>query len=95
MGFKSQINARRKLLNRTIPEIAEYVAIQPPNLYRMLASDRDMRGSTLDALAAALDAQWMLIPKHLVPEVERLLSGKTIGPDDVPSSVERLLGDKQ
>jgi hypothetical protein len=95
MSFKSQINARRKLLNRTIPEIAEYVAIQSPNLYRMLASDRDMRGSTLDALAAALDAQWMLIPKHLVPEVERLLSGKTIGPDDVPSSVERLLGDKQ
>jgi hypothetical protein len=61
----------------------------------MLASGRDMRASTLDALASALDAQWVLVPKHLVPEVERLLSGKGIGPDDAPSSIERLLGDAE
>jgi hypothetical protein len=94
MSFVSQLNARRKSLKRKIPEIAEYIAVQPSNLYRMLASGRDMRGSTLDALAAALDAQWMLVPKHLIPEVERLLSGKAIGPDDAPSSVERLLGEQ-
>jgi hypothetical protein len=95
MSFIHQLNARRKSLKRTIPEIAGYIAMQPSNLYRVFAAERDMRGSTLDALAAALDAQWMLVPKHVVPQVERLLSGKSVGPDDAPSSIERMLGEPE
>lgn len=80
-------------MKKKVPEIAKYVAMAPSNVYRMFASGRDMKASTLEAFAAALDAQWVLVPKHLLPEVERLLSGKSVGPDDVPSSIERMLGD--
>ncbi len=93
MTLIDQLQARRRLLKKKIPEIAAYVAMDPSNVYRMFASGRDMRASTLEAFAAALDAQWVLVPKHLLPDVERLLSGKSIGPDNVPSSIERMLGD--
>jgi len=49
------------------------------------------RLGTVEALANAMGASVVVIPKHLLPEVERLLSGKAIGPDDVPSSVDRFL----
>ena len=95
MSLTEQLQARRKSLKKTIPEIAEYIAMDPSNVYRMFASGRDMRTSTIEAIAAALGAQWVLVPKHLLPEVERLLSGKSIGPDNVPSSIERMLGNDE
>ena len=91
-----QIRARRKQLNRTLETLATFIGMQRTYLSVILSakSKKDIRSSTLEALAAGLDAQWVLIPKHLMPEVERLLSGKQIGPGQVPSSVQRLLGDK-
>lgn len=62
-----------------------------PQVSNVLSGKVDSRLSTVEALADSMDASLVLIPKHLLPEVARLLSGKTIRPDDVPSTVDRLL----
>jgi hypothetical protein len=93
MNFFDQLRARRAALQRPLPVVAQYVAMERSNLYRLLAGSRDAKASTLSGLAAALDAEWVLVPKHLLPDVERLLSGQTLAPDNVVSSVQRLLGD--
>ena len=89
----TQLNLQRENSGKSVQEIGEIVGIAPSNLYRMLKPGRDLRASTLEAIGSSLNAQWMLIPKHLLPEVERLLAGKSIGPDEVPSSIDRLLGE--
>ena len=37
--------------------------------------------ATLEALAAALDAQWVLVPNERAQEVRQVLEGKGSGPD--------------
>lgn len=91
MNFLQQIRHRRAALDKPISAIAQEIAMKLPNLYRLLSGRHDTKASTLEALAATLNAQWVLVPKHLVPEVTRLLSGKTLAPDEVPSSIERML----
>jgi len=66
-----------------------------PQVSNVLGGKVDARVGTVEALANAMDANLVLIPKHLLPEVERLLSGKTIGPDDVPSTVDRIFGGRK
>jgi transcriptional regulator with XRE-family HTH domain len=91
-NLHEQLSQRRKALGRTVSDLATVTGIAQPNLSNILAGKRTALGPTLEAIGEALDAKWVLIPKHLVPEVERLLSGKPIGPDDVPSTVDRLFG---
>lgn len=91
MHFVDKLRARRLVSGKSPKDIARDVAMQLPNLYRLLSGKHDMKGSTLDALAASLDAEWVLVPKHLLPEINRLLSGKTLAPDNVPSAMERML----
>lgn len=62
-----------------------------PQVSNVLSGKLDSRLSTLEALGDAMDASLVLIPKHLLPEISRILSGKPIGPDDIPSTVDRLL----
>ena len=91
MNFFDQIRARRIALGKSPAEIARDVVMKLPNLYRLLSGKHDAKASTLAALAASLNAEWVLVPKHLMPDVNRLLSGKTLAPDNVPSAMERLL----
>jgi transcriptional regulator with XRE-family HTH domain len=92
MDFFSQLQQRRAQLGKTHRALSEATGIASPNVSNIITGKKDVKASTLQAMADALDARWMLIPKHLLPEVERLLSGKAIGPDQVPSTVERLFG---
>lgn len=91
MKFFDQIHVRRVALGKSPTDIAREIAMQLPNVYRLLSGKHDAKASTLDALAASVNAEWVLVPKHLLPEVNRLLSGKTLAPDDVPSAMERML----
>lgn len=91
MNFLDQIRDRRAVLKKPVPVIAQEIAMQLPNLYRLLTGRHDTKASTLEALAATLNAEWVLVPKHLAPEVARLLSGKTLAPDAIPSAIERML----
>ncbi|MBI3713968.1 MAG: helix-turn-helix domain-containing protein [Burkholderiales bacterium] len=94
MDFIAQLRLRRKSSGKTVPELSRITGIEVSNLYRTLKSEADVRSSTLGDLASALDCQWVLVPKHLLPEIERLISGKPIGMDDAPSTVDRFLADK-
>jgi len=80
------------MLGKTLQELASLTAMSVPQVSNVLNGKVDSRLSTCQALADAMDANLVVVPKHLLPEISRLLSGKTIGPDDVPSTVDRLLG---
>ena len=92
MTVLEQLQQRRSQLGKTLQNLASLTAMSVPQVSNVLSGKVDSRLSTFEALADAMDASLVLIPKHLLPEVARLLSGKTIGPDDVPSTVDRLLG---
>lgn len=91
MNFTEQLSRRRDQLTRTNAALATLTGYAASHLSAIFRGKKDCQGSTLEALADALDAQWVLVPRHLMPEVERLMSGKPIGPDDVPSGLERVL----
>jgi predicted transcriptional regulator len=87
-----QLQQRRRTLGKTLQSLSEVTAMSVPQVSNVLSGKVDSRLSTIEALADAMDANLVMVPKHLLPEVLRLLSGKTIGPDNVPSTVDRLLG---
>lgn len=95
MAIFQQLQARRSLLGKTLQHLADLTGMSVPQVSNVLGGKVDARVGTVEALANAMDANLVLIPKHLLPEVERLLSGKTIGPDDVPSTVDRLFGGRK
>ncbi|WP_245845207.1 helix-turn-helix domain-containing protein [Noviherbaspirillum humi] len=78
------------MLDRNLAEISQLTGMPASHISTILNGRKDAQASTLEALASAMDAKWMLIPRHLLPEVERLLAGKAVGPDDVPSTIDRL-----
>jgi transcriptional regulator with XRE-family HTH domain len=92
MTLFQQLQQRRRLLDKTLQDLSGLTAMSVPQVGNALNGKVDSRLSTLEALADAMDASLVVIPKHLLPEVNRLLSGKAIGPDNVPSTVDRLLG---
>jgi transcriptional regulator with XRE-family HTH domain len=91
MTVFEQLQQRRRQLGKTLQSLANLTAMSVPQVSNVLAGKVDSRLGTVEALADAMDASLVLIPKHLLPEVSRLLSGKSVGPDDVPSTVDRLL----
>jgi transcriptional regulator with XRE-family HTH domain len=93
MSIFEQLHRRRRQVGKTLQSLANLTAMSAPQVSNVLSGKVDSRASTLEALADAMDASLVLIPKHLLPEVSRLLSGKTIGPDNVRSTVDRLLGE--
>lgn len=91
MKVSEQLQLRRRELGKTLQALSDLTAMSVPQVSNVLSGKVDSRLSTVEALADSMDASLVLIPKHLLPELARLLSGKTIGPDDVPSTVDRLL----
>lgn len=87
-----QLQSRRRQLGKSLVDIGRLTGMSSSHLSNILNGKKDAQSSTLNALADALDAKWILIPRHLLPEIERLLAGKSIGPDSVPSTVDRLFG---
>lgn len=91
MTIFEQLQQRRGELRKTLKSLANLTAMSVPHISNALSGKVDARFSTLEALADAMDARLVLVPKHLLPEISRLLSGKSIGPDDVPSTIDRFL----
>lgn len=90
MKISEQLHARRAQLNRTLQQVHALSGIALSSVSNILKGNVEARSGTLEALADTLDANWVLVPRHLLPEVQRLLSGKVIGPDASPSTVEQL-----
>lgn len=92
MSFIDQLNRLRRLRDTPVARLAELVGMARPNLVTTLTGKHDSRGSTLDALASALEAQWVLVPKEHLLEVQRILEGRGTGPDyEAKSAVELFL----
>ena len=92
MKLSEQLSARRNLSNRTLQQLHDVTGIATSSVSKLLSGKSEARAGTLEALADALDSTWVLVPKHLLPEIQRLLSGKAIGPDEAPSTVDQLFG---
>ena len=92
MKLSELLSARRVQSKRTLQQIHDITGIATSSVSKLLSGKSDAKAGTLEALADALDATWVLVPKHLLPEVQRLLSGKAIGPDEAPSTVDQLFG---
>ena len=92
VSFVSQIRAliaRRKV---TVTALAPRIGMARPNLTAALSGRHDTRASTLDAVAFALDAEWVLVPQEFGEEVRRVLEGKGQGPDrDAKSAADLFL----
>lgn len=90
MSFFTQLKNRRAQLGKTLSSLSQLTGMPVSQISNVLNGAKDAQASTLAALADAMDASWVLVPRHLQRELERLLSGKTIGPDEVPSTIDRL-----
>jgi transcriptional regulator with XRE-family HTH domain len=86
-----QLKKRRLEMNIVLEDLANATLIAPGAISQILNGKRDARLSSCESLAAAMNANLMVIPYHLMPEVNRLLSGQAIGPDDVPTAAEMIL----
>ncbi len=79
----------------SLADVGRLIGMAPSNLSAALSGRQDVRASTLNAIAAALDAEWVLVPKEQLEDVRQVLAGKSSGPDRAaPTSVDLLLGDE-
>ncbi len=92
MKISELLSARRARSKLTLQQLHDVTGIATSSVSKLLNGKSEAKAGTLEALADALDASWVLVPKHLLPEVQRLLSGKAIGPDEAPSTVDQLFG---
>jgi DNA-binding Xre family transcriptional regulator len=92
MSFVPQLRAliaRRKM---TLTMLASQIGMARPNLTAAMSGRHDTRASTLESVAFALDAEWMLVPKEHREEVQRVIEGKGPGPDrDAKSAADLFL----
>lgn len=96
MSFIDQIRALLSRRDMSVTALSELTGIARPNLSATLAGRHDARSHTLDALAAGVDAQWVLVPKEYLAAVRQILAGKGTGPDlGAPSAAEMFLKDRQ
>lgn len=87
-----QLRERRAL---SLAAIGKLIGMAPSNLSAALSGKQDVRVSTLNSIAAALDAEWVLVPREQLDAVRQVLSGKAAGPDRAaPTSIDLLLGDE-
>ncbi|WP_206363434.1 helix-turn-helix domain-containing protein [Cupriavidus necator] len=81
MSLVSQCRQLREARGKTLTDIGRVLGMATQNLSAILLGKKDSRASTLEALAAALDAQWVLVPNERIQEVRQVLEGKGSGPD--------------
>lgn len=79
MSFVGQIKTLLSRRGMSVTELSGLTGIARPNLSATLAGRHDARSNTLDALAAGLDAQWVLVPKEHLAAVRQVLAGKVLG----------------
>jgi transcriptional regulator with XRE-family HTH domain len=92
MSFIDQLRRLVAQRGTTPARLAGLVGIARPNLVTTLSGKHDTRGSTLEAIAGALDAQWVLVPKEHLAAVRQVLEGRDTGPDrDAKGAVDLFL----
>ncbi|WP_011297792.1 MULTISPECIES: helix-turn-helix domain-containing protein [Cupriavidus] len=81
MSLLSQTQTLRNRRGITIADLSRMIGMAAQNLSTILRGKKDSRASTFESLAAAMDAEWVLVPKEKLAEVRQVLDGKGSGPD--------------
>ncbi len=81
MSLTQQLADLREKRHVTLAVIGSLVGMAVPNLSAVFRGRGDSRTSTVEALATALDAEWVLVPKEHLHEVRQVIEGKGTGPD--------------
>ncbi|WP_235844699.1 helix-turn-helix domain-containing protein [Cupriavidus agavae] len=82
---------RRQL---SISQLGRMIGMAHQNLSAILRGEKDSRASTFEALAAAMGAEWVMVPRENLAEVRQILEGKGSGPDRSARSTLDYLLDK-
>jgi len=93
-SFPDQLSTLRKRRQQSIAQMSTLLGMAVSNLASALNGKRDLRASTVEALASALDAKWVLVPNEYALEVDRLIEGKGTGPDSQAKTSMTLLLEK-
>ena len=97
MHFTDQLVALRARRRMSLATIGGIVGMAVPNLSAVLRGRGDTKGSTLDSIASALDAEWVLVPKEHCEAVRRIVEGAASSPaftDAAPRTIE-IYSDKK
>jgi transcriptional regulator with XRE-family HTH domain len=81
MSLANQCHKLRKLRGSSLAAMGRVVGMAESNLSNVLTGKRDSRASTLEGIASALNAEWVLVPAEKLAEVKQVLGGKGAGPD--------------
>lgn len=92
MNVLAYLDERRKQLNRTLDFLREKTGLGKSHLSRVLGEKLDVRLSTVDALATALDAELIVVPKEIAGEVRQFIEarGQITRPDSKSASESYL-----
>lgn len=80
MHLTDQLAALRARRRMSLAAIGHLIGMAVPNLSAVLRGRGDTKASTLLAVATALDAEWVLVPKTHLPQVRQLLDADADGP---------------
>lgn len=70
------LSARRKQLNYTLDNLRDKTGLGNSHLSRLLSGHMDVRLSNVEALASALDAELIVVPKEIASEVHQFIASK-------------------
>lgn len=73
MHFTDQLAALRARRRLSLAAIGSLIGMAVPNLSAILRGRGDTKASTLAAVASALEAEWVLVPKEHLRRVRHVL----------------------
>lgn len=73
MHFTDQLAALRTRRRMSLAAIGGRIGMAVPNLSAILRGRGDTKASTLAAVASALEAEWVLVPKEQLQHVRHVL----------------------
>jgi transcriptional regulator with XRE-family HTH domain len=79
MRFTDQLAALRAHRRLSLAAIGGIVGMAVPNLSAVLRGRGDTKASTLESIASALDATWLLVPNEHREAVQRAMASNETG----------------
>lgn len=95
MSFVEQLKGLMKARRARVTDLAPVLGMARQNLSAALSGRHDVRASTLEGVAAALDSEWVLVPREHLLAVQQILAGKGSGPDQSAKSAAELFMEGQ
>ncbi len=73
----AELKAARQRKNLSQRELSRKTKVPQGHLSKIERGETDLQTSSLVEIARALDLELMLVPRHLIPVINSLLSNKT------------------